>query len=44
MGSRRFLAGLSVAETAEALDISERSVAREWSYAKARLTELLGED
>ncbi len=40
----RFLAGLSVAETAEALDISERSVAREWSYAKARLTELLGED
>lgn len=39
----RFLAGLTVEETAAALGISERSVAREWSFAKARLTELLGD-
>ena len=39
----RFLAGLTVDETARALGISERSVAREWNYAKARLTDLLGD-
>lgn len=33
----RFFAGLSVEETAKALDISERTVAREWSVAKAWL-------
>jgi RNA polymerase sigma factor (TIGR02999 family) len=38
----RFLAGLTVEETARALGISERSVAREWNYAKAKLTDLLG--
>lgn len=37
----RWLAGLSVAETAAALRLSERTVHREWDYAKARLAELL---
>ena len=40
----RFLAGLSVEETAQALGISERSVAREWAFARARLTELLSDE
>ena len=39
----RFLAGLTVEETARSLEISERSVAREWAFAKARLTELLAD-
>ena len=39
----RFLAGLSVQETANALGISERSVGRGWAYAQARLFELLGD-
>ncbi len=38
----RFLVGLSVAETARQLSISERSVAREWTFARARLYDLLG--
>jgi RNA polymerase sigma factor (TIGR02999 family) len=33
----RFFAGLSVAETAEALGVSTRTVNREWTYARARL-------
>ncbi len=37
----RFFAELSVAETAEALGISERTVAREWSFARAWLTRAL---
>lgn len=37
----RFLAGLSVEETAATLEISERTVAREWAFARARLFELL---
>ena len=40
----RFFAGLSVAETAAALDVSERTVMREWTFARARLSELLGPD
>ncbi len=40
----RFLSGLSVEETALALDLSVRTVAREWTYARARLFELLGEE
>jgi RNA polymerase sigma factor (TIGR02999 family) len=40
----RFLSGLSVEETAQALGISERSVHREWTYARARLFELLGSE
>ena len=39
----RFLSGLSVEETAAALGISERSVHREWTYARARLFDLLGD-
>jgi len=33
----RFFAGLSVEETAEALELSERTVAREWRFARAWL-------
>lgn len=39
----RFFAGLDVEETAHALEVSERTVMREWAYARARLAELLGE-
>jgi len=39
----RFLTGLSVEETALALDTSVRTVHREWTYARARLAELLGD-
>jgi RNA polymerase sigma factor (TIGR02999 family) len=38
----RFYAGLSIPDTALALGLSERTVAREWSYARAVLTEELG--
>jgi len=37
----RFLIGLEVEETAKALSISERTVRREWTYARARLFEIL---
>ncbi len=33
----RFFAGLSVDETARALDLSPRTIAREWAYARAWL-------
>lgn len=37
----RFFAGLTVSETAEALDVSERTVKRDWRFARAWLgTEL----
>jgi RNA polymerase sigma factor (TIGR02999 family) len=39
----RFYAGLSVEETAAALGISPRSVAREWAYARAWLHGALAE-
>lgn len=39
----RLYAGLEVAEVARALSVSERTVAREWAFARARLTQLLGE-
>jgi RNA polymerase sigma factor (TIGR02999 family) len=39
----RFYSGLSVEETARALGVSERTVAREWAFARARLVQLLGE-
>lgn len=39
----RFLVGLTVEETAHTLGLSERSVAREWSFARARLTSLLSD-
>lgn len=38
----RFYAGLDVAAAAEALGKSERTTQREWTYAKARLFQLLG--
>jgi RNA polymerase sigma factor (TIGR02999 family) len=37
----RFYAGLSEAETADALGLSERTVRREWSYARAWLFDAL---
>jgi RNA polymerase sigma factor (TIGR02999 family) len=37
----RFYAGLSVEETAELLGVSERTVMREWAFARARLFQLL---
>lgn len=40
----RFYAGLEVAEVARALDRSERSVARDWTYAKTRLCQLLRDE
>lgn len=39
----RCLVGLSVAETADALDVSERTVHAEWRLARAWLTRELGE-
>ena len=39
----RFFSGLEVAEVAEVLEISERTVHREWTFARARLAELLKE-
>lgn len=39
----RFYAGLSVEETADALGVSERTVMREWAFARARLAELLSD-
>jgi RNA polymerase sigma factor (TIGR02999 family) len=37
----RFYAGLSVAETAKAMDLSERTVKREWAFARAWLYDAL---
>lgn len=37
----RYFAGLTTAETAEALDLSERSVERAWSDARSRIAELI---
>lgn len=39
----RFFAGLSTEETAECLDISPRTVSREWTYARASLYRMLDE-
>jgi RNA polymerase sigma factor (TIGR02999 family) len=40
----RFFGGLSVEETAEVMGISERTVMREWSFARARLFQMLEPD
>jgi RNA polymerase sigma factor (TIGR02999 family) len=40
----RYFAGLNADETAQVLNLSERTVHREWTYARARLHELLKED
>lgn len=39
----RLFTGVEFAEIARALEVSERTVMREWAYARARLAELLGE-
>ncbi|MEM7310096.1 MAG: ECF-type sigma factor [Planctomycetota bacterium] len=38
----RLFAGIEVAAVAKAMELSERTVAREWAYARARLADLLG--
>ncbi len=38
----RFYAGLTVEETAKAIKVSERTVMREWAYARAWLHDALG--
>ena len=38
----RYFGGLSIAQTAEALGVSERTVKREWSFARAWLRRELG--
>ncbi|MHC4960437.1 MAG: ECF-type sigma factor [Planctomycetota bacterium] len=40
----RFYAGLDLAETSQALQMSERTVRREWSYARVQLFRILGEE
>ncbi len=40
----RFFAGLSVGETAQVLEVSERTVKREWTFARAWLYSDLRED
>lgn len=40
----RFFAGLTMEEIAQALGTSERTVHREWAFAKARLFQLLGDE
>lgn len=40
----RFFAGLSVEDTAQALDVSERTVAREWGVARAWLAREIARD
>jgi RNA polymerase sigma factor (TIGR02999 family) len=37
----RFFAGLSIEHTAAALEVSDRTVRREWTYARAKLFHLL---
>ena len=39
----RFFAGLSVEQTAAVLNVSDRSVRRDWNYARAKLFRLLEE-
>lgn len=38
----RFFAGLNADETAKVLGLSERTVMRDWAFARARLFELMG--
>jgi RNA polymerase sigma factor (TIGR02999 family) len=38
----RLFAGLSVAETAQAMEMSERTVKREWAFARAWMADALG--
>jgi RNA polymerase sigma factor (TIGR02999 family) len=41
--SLRFFAGMSVDETAQALDVSTMTVKRDWAYARAWLCERIGQ-
>ena len=41
-GKLRYYAGLEVKEDAAALELSERTIAREWAFARAKLFELMG--
>lgn len=38
----RFFAGLTADETAEAMQVSRRTVMREWAFARARLLQIMG--
>lgn len=40
----RFFAGLEMSEIALALDLSERTVHREWSFARARLQQMMSDE
>ncbi len=40
----RFFAGLTMANIAETLSLSERTVHREWTFARTRLHQLLQQD
>lgn len=40
----RFFGGLEMAEVAQALQISERTAHREWSFARVRLFQMLGDE
>lgn len=40
----RFFAGLSVDEAAELLAVSKRTAIRDWNFARARLSELMGDE
>jgi len=40
----RWFAGLEVHEVALALDVTERTVLRDWAFARARLSQLLGDE
>ena len=40
----RFFAGLSIEETAQAMDLSPRTVRREWLYARAKLFKALNDE
>lgn len=40
----RFFAGLTAAQTADILDVTERTVERRWRYVRARLHKELGEE
>ena len=43
LGHLRFFAGLSIAQTAEVMEMSPRSVARHWNFARAWLTRTIKE-
>lgn len=40
----RFYGGLTLEQAGEMLDISKRTAIRDWNFARARLTQLMGED